>query len=346
MAHVSLSPWLDGNEVAGLLTIDDFCPVDDGGLDYGGRTDSLGIVEDYVVGQVLDEFPFVKINMFTIPNNRMNLRGPFFPDGAHSFSKNPQWVAWVKRLLADHPQLVLGYHGWVHCRKGIGSSDEFAGYDTAQENEWALQSMIREFECVGLPVDHVFRPPGWGMNIWLLRGLAERGIILGDNPSTPTCNDAYLPGWLAVGASRPLMRIAVNGVVPTDIDAVAKVGGAFIKHFHFTEPNGNSLSRSENRDELRTAVEMLQKRFASRVAWLSYGEIGRQSLTQRLVRFRLDQRGPQLLVSTQNSREELKGITFLLEDVPSKVRILDRDGLPVDAEEAEVGKSAALIARP
>lgn len=346
MAKVSISLWESGYQSAALITIDDFSPLYLPGLDYGGRIDKEGILERVIIGEIIENFPFIKVNLFTIPNNRFNLMNPFwwFPDGTNLLSNNLDWVKWVKEMLEKYSQLVLGYHGWVHCRKITNTPDEFVGYETKEETERALNNMLNEFKKVGLPVDNVFRPPGWGLNPWLLDWLADNEIILGDQPISPTCQDSFRPSWYALPSGKKLLRISVNGA-ERDIEKIISQGGSFIKHFHFTEPDANALSRRSNVEELKRVIGYIHQKWGGKVAWLSYGEMGEHFKRVDKVKYKVEEKNGEVVLKTGNSKEELQGVTFVFDEKPRRVQVLDLREEKLEAEWAESPDNYLLIIR-
>ncbi len=107
---------------------------------------------------------------------------------------------------------------------------------------------------------------------------------------------------------------------------------SFIKHFHFTEPDANSLTRKQNIEELKKTADYIWKKWGDRVAWLSYGEMGEHFKRVDRVKFEVEERRGELVLKTQNSKEELEGITFVFEEKPRKVKVLDREGEEVKGD--------------
>ena len=264
------------NKIPALITIDDLCPVyiPEYNIDFGGRMDEKGIVEGLLIGTLINEYPEIKINLFTTPNYRYNIFNPLepIPDNSYRLSSQETWVAWIKAKLRAYPQLVLSYHGWNHWRDSTLRPDEFAGYPDQATTVNALEKMVDEFRRVDLRAEKVFRPPGWGVNPWLLRWLADNGFILGDKPDMPTCSDPYGPSFFDLGNNKKLKRIPVTNQYYS-LEEVIEKGGCYVMHYHMTEPNENSLTRPQNIDNLIKTLAHIRKNLADKITWLSYQEM-------------------------------------------------------------------------
>jgi predicted deacetylase len=264
------------HQVAALITIDDLCPVyfPEHNMDFGGKMDGQGIIEGLLINTVIRKFPHIKINLFTTPNYRYNIFNPLepIPDGLFQLSNHREWVNWIKAILQAYPQIVLSYHGWDHWRKGTLRPDEFAGYQSQSETIQALENMVNEFKNVNLPVEKVFRPPGWGINPWLLDWLADNDFILGDKPDMPTCRNPYSPSFFDLGNGKQLKRIPITNQYYS-LDEIIKKGGCYIMHFHFTDPNENSLSRHQNVEGFLKTLDYMYNNFSDRIIWLSYHDL-------------------------------------------------------------------------
>lgn len=267
---------LDNFKLPALITIDDLCPVyvPQYNVDFGGRMDGNGIIEGLLINTLIKGFPYIKINLFTTPNYRYNIFNPLdpIPDNLFRLSNHLTWVNWIKSILKEYPQIVLSYHGWDHWRKGTLRPDEFAGYQSQSETIEALENMVNEFKKVDLPVEKVFRPPGWGINPYLLEWLADSDFILGDKPDMSTCSNPYGPSFFDLGNGKKLKRIPVTNQYYS-LDEVREKSGCYIMHFHITEPNENSLTRPQNVEGLLKTLDYIHKNLADRISWLSYQEM-------------------------------------------------------------------------
>lgn len=312
-----------GKHAAALVTFDDFCPLSAKDYDYGGNTKEDGIIESFFINHLLANYPFIKVNLFTIANNRMNPLNPYdwLDDNTCRLSQHNEWIQWIKNITNTYSQIVLGYHGWQHVRTVTNTSDEFQGYETKELTYASLDSMKKEFNKVKLPVEPVFRPPGWGINPWLLDWLADHKIILGDNPNMTTASDPIKPSWYRTNGKKKLLRIPITGHI--DMDDVILKNGCYILHFHFTEPNENSISRQYNRDSLISTVDKLNNKYGDKIAWLSYNEIGNQFRRIDSINYSISGSNKELLIQTKNKREDLEGISFVADAGVQKVLVID-----------------------
>jgi len=339
-----LSPWLNGYRAVALVTLDDLCPVYEPNFDFGGRMDDEGIVKKTIVNDILHSFPNIKLNMFTIPNNRYNTASPFnpYPDRAFILSNNQAWVEWLKELLDQNKQLVVATHGWIHWWENTPRPDEFTGYSSKEETEYALNNMLEEFEKVDLEYDKSFRPPGWGINPWLLEWLAANDFVLGDTPRMETSTDDCHPSWYETKNGKKLTRIAVPDT--RSIDEVIELRGSCILHFHFAEPNGNSITRPQVLEEMKNSIRYIFDTWGDEIGWMSYAEMGEHYKRTKNVKYKTKREEGNINILTKNSSDELTGVTFEFSDEePSEVRILDKSKLEVPYEIIKVGGRDCLI---
>lgn len=221
--------------------------------------------------------------------------------------------------------------------------DEFSGYSSKEQTEVALLNMITEFDKVGLKIDKAFRPPGWGINSWLLDWLADNEILLGDTPRMETATDPCHPSWYITPVGNKLLRIAVPDAF--SVDEVIEAEGCYIKHFHFTEPNENSISRLENLTDMKDTIRYIQQKWGNQVGWLSYGEMGEHFKRTEKIKYESYSEEKLPIITTKNTNEELTGVTFECSNPkPKKVIIKTRLGSEVPCKILDSGPRTCAIA--
>ncbi len=341
---VTKNLWLYGIRAVALITVDDFCPLDQGGeYDYGGDITAEGLVNTFFVDQVLSQYPACKVNWFTIPNMRQDLvNTEIFNDGTYRLRNQQDWVTWVKTLQATYPQLVLSYHGWIHVQlANAASAGEFTVYD-AEETLAALESMKSEFKYVGLELDNAFRPPGWAYNQTLLDWLADNDMVFCDNKALATSDSEFLPSYYTTDSGKKLVRIAVPSIAQTIV--LETYNGNGIIHYHWTQPNNNRLSLEANQTAIIVSIRTVISRNGKDVVWLSYGEMGEHFKKSNAVSYEETVTGTEVSIQTENTAEELTGVTFQFAGGhPTAVTVLDVDGASVSGLRTTLGNRDCFI---
>lgn len=321
--------WLNAVKATALMTVDDYCPLDQGiEHDYGGNMTPTGLVQSFFIDRLIKKYPACRINWFTIPNMRQDLKNTpniMFPDGTYQLRNHPAWVSWTKDLQKNYPQIAISYHGWMHTiATNPENAGEFNGYDAAQTIE-ALTKMKEEFDYVGIKADKAFRSPGWAYNQTLFDWLADNDIVYCDNKSIITSDNEFLPSYYTTNSGKKLVRIPVPSTAMRPIIDTYEGNGIF--HFHWTQPNSNRLSLKSNQDTADLIFNDTFSRYGNDVAWLTYQEMGEHFKRSHAVVYETSVVGATLTIQTQNTPEELKGVTFEFpKDKPLTVKVLDKFG--------------------
>ena len=164
------------------LNFDDFHPQYF--PDFGGQPDA-GVFQ--LFRELLDDFPGLKITLFTVPNwiDRPRtwprpwywakralglpiiqpLRGePFRID------KHMGWCQAVRTMVTEG-KFEIAVHGCDHCNPlRYAHSQEFADRDETEAFERVARAE-ELFDLCGIPFVKGFRPPGWGLSAGLIRAL-------------------------------------------------------------------------------------------------------------------------------------------------------------------------------
>jgi len=265
-------PWPDGIDAAALIDIDDLCPVylPEDGLDFGGDLTDGGTLRSFVVGELLRQYPDAKVNLMLIANMRQNpiLRRALGGDDRYLLSKQRDWVRQVSEILADTPGLRIAMHGYWHYNGADNSAREFLQYDAHRTRE----IMVRMHSAIidAFPgAEQVFRAPGWSATPPVLDYLSDAGFLLADSSAASTFTSSVpscmpLQGGKDLVHGGPDFRIGLTDGI--------RQGAFIVSHFHWTEPNANSLSRATVRQVARDFARAISTHVGGNTDWMSYWE--------------------------------------------------------------------------
>lgn len=166
------------------LNFDDFHPQLS--PDFGGDPEK-GVFRR--LRKLLEEFPGLKITLFTVPNWIDRPRRGFRPwyllkqelglkvikpymDEPFRLDKHPAWCEAV-RLMVEKGYFEIAVHGYHHCNPYLfAHGQEFV---ELSEAEAYTRILLAEelFQRCGIPFVKGFRPPGWGISAGLIRALKK-----------------------------------------------------------------------------------------------------------------------------------------------------------------------------
>lgn len=297
----NINYWLEGYRAMALVSYDDLSP----------RID-IKLIDEIFINNFLKKFPYLKIQMFCIAKwmdeDRNNIED----------IENQLWLNELKKRIQDN-NLYLGFHGYTHCNlnyvKNIAA--EFANLGE-KESYNHLSMMMQIFKNSDLPIENVFRPPAWAVNIFLLKYLSENDIALCDMHNSKsemiginTSNDKYNSSYFELDEDKKIIRIPwaskpSNGKMNVKIiDEYFKHNGFYVIHNHFDDGD-NRISEANNHN-IQNALEYISKNYGRQFGFCSYGEAMYQFKRQLTVKWRLKEENNILKIYTNNKKEELEG---------------------------------------
>ena len=158
------------------LNFDDFHPQKASDkADFGGDMEK-GLFKH--IRRIIDDFPEVKITMFTTPNwtdlpddskpvkvikHVLGMKyNHHWKNDPFNLEKHPEWVQWVNEYV-DKGNLEIAVHGYTHHKEPSlrRHNSEFLDLSYSEANQ-TLEMAEKTFKKAGVKFVKGFRPPGWG----------------------------------------------------------------------------------------------------------------------------------------------------------------------------------------
>jgi peptidoglycan/xylan/chitin deacetylase (PgdA/CDA1 family) len=169
------------------LNFDDFHPQTDRDGDFGGDLDDGNFK---YIKAIWEEFPELKITMFTTPNwidtpyrlhhyfyhLRRILRFkeivPSLKNEPFRLDKHPECCNKIRELINEN-KIEIAIHGYYHYNPKLvihGQEFQNLSYEESKKRILLAEEILQK---VNLPFVKIFRPPGWGISEGLLKALKE-----------------------------------------------------------------------------------------------------------------------------------------------------------------------------
>jgi peptidoglycan/xylan/chitin deacetylase (PgdA/CDA1 family) len=254
------------------LNLDDFHPQLS--PDFGGDPER-GTFK--LLMSLLEEFPNLKITLFTVPNwidrprictriwylfkYKLGLRviKPY-ENEPFRIDKHPKWCNIVRSLVKEG-RFEIAVHGYNHCNPYLYThGQEFIGLSEREVHERILRAEELFHRCE-IPFVKGFRPPGWGLSAELIRVLQKLNYkFIAPFPSHLRISKIGLLEGMLVPPSN--YSISEN---PTIALWLAEEYGVVFAKGHMVYKYGREIIENglmdKNIENLRLVLNMLNERY-------------------------------------------------------------------------------------
>ena len=264
------------------VNIDDLCPLyisGEGGVDLGGGT-GVGLSES--IRRLLDDFPKLRLTLFTIPSCELwpRLRKRF--GVTHSLDISlPMHRAWLDgyKDLVRQERVELGMHGFCHVQYDnpwFSRHTEFA-FNTSAQSALLIAQGVRAFRAAGLEA-FGFRQPGWDINsdLSLIDVLKENHFlyIAGSSPCAGLNGSGHLVSNIYPTLVNGLINIPQNveldwAVAHIDevIQQVVERAGMVSVKAHMRSPGTPNALSEQTLEKLYDLLRRLERRYGDLIRY-------------------------------------------------------------------------------